>query len=131
MKLSKTFPCFKVKHWLRDLVPFLLNHIEGIRLEECGCSTIMEFAQELSQFLILKTDVLLGDSSSRVDDVVFSKILEESIRYESEMKSHLEEWKVKGKEEIPGFVNTIFSQPHVLSRWLSIEKRGKPNKSNF
>lgn len=113
----------QVKLWLRDLLPFLGNYLEAITLEESGSSVVCDFVSALSQLLVLKTEKLLSIPNAKVDDTVFSKILEESIRYESDVRSILEEL-TGNKEAIPGFVNTLFSQPYAFKRWLCIEKQG-------
>ena len=116
---------FEVKHWIRDLVPFIRTHLEPITVEENKLSSIVSFVQSLSEILLVKTDSLLTTNSSNINDGLFSKVLEECIRYENEVSELITENLTKEQGIIPSFVNVLFSQPHLLNRWLSIERKGR------
>ncbi|CAG7716726.1 unnamed protein product [Allacma fusca] len=114
----------QIKIWARELIPFIRTHLEPM-VSEAHLSCVADFLSSLSEILILKADSQLTAASGtdQVDDTVFARILEESIIYENEVSTFLGEDLIDKKIYIPPFVSTLFSQPHVLQRWLAIERK--------
>jgi len=81
----------------------------------------MEFVRSVSEMLMVKIDSHLHEND---DDTVFVKILEESIMYENEIQEFVAGDSLTTETFMPPFVNTIFSRPHILKRWVAVEKKG-------
>lgn len=108
---------------MRELTPFVRQHLEAFSVAETKVSSSIEFVRSLSEMLLVKVDSQLS-SDEGVDDDIYAKILEESIIFENEVRGFIKEDMRKCPTYVPKFVSTIYSQPVLLQRWLSIEKRG-------
>jgi hypothetical protein len=81
----------------------------------------MEFVRSVSEMLIVKIDSHLR---SMDEDIVFVKLLEESILYENDIEDIVGADLFTTETFMPPFVNAIFSRPYILRVWVQVEKKG-------
>lgn len=91
-------------------------------MSEIGISSIIEFVHCVSEMLVAKVEAHLHDD---LRDGVFVKVLEEAITFENDIGDLVVENATSiSVSYLPPFVNTVFSRPSILKRWLAAERTG-------